>query len=98
MCFDALLDGDANEQSTVELLRGELASATANGLVAATIVVAALVTQGTAPGLVAAMAGGAFVLAILLHQFVLLAGARLVRRRTTVSTGASSTARSGLRE
>jgi len=80
MCFAALLNGDATARPIREIVREELPRSLGNGTVAAAIVVAVLLVEGTGVGLTAAMALGAIVLGAVLHQSLLLCGVGLLRR------------------
>ncbi|MFT4921959.1 MAG: hypothetical protein ACI8XM_001167 [Haloarculaceae archaeon] len=81
MCFEALIDGDANEKSLRTLIREEVGSALTDATVAALTVVVVLLGSGTGPLLTVGAALGAVVLGVVLHQAVLVVGVALVRWR-----------------
>jgi hypothetical protein len=81
MCFDRLRDEETVEASLPAVLAAEWRCALRNGAMAAAIVVAVLLVDGTAVGLVLGSAAGAIVLGTVLHQIVLLTGWGVLRAR-----------------
>jgi len=79
MCYNALTDGDAEEKEMIQLLREEFSAAVKDGAIAATVVLFVLIAGGIGPALVAAATVTTFVLGILLHQIVLVAGVGVLR-------------------
>ena len=79
MCYEALLDGRAREQTLSRLFRGELFAATKNGLVAAVVVALVVGYRGLDLPLMVGATLGAFALGVLLHQLLLVAGVATVR-------------------
>ena len=82
MCFQPLIDNEEASKPPGEIVRGELWGAFREGVLAAGIVLVVLVVNGTPPLLVGGATVGAFVLAILLHETLLVVGLgvrRLVR-------------------
>lgn len=78
MCYDPLVEGDADQPVTA-MLRAELAAAVRNGAVAGVVVLAVLLVDGAPAWVVAASVAGALVLGTVLHQALLVAGALVVR-------------------
>jgi hypothetical protein len=92
MCYEALIGGDAAERPLASLVREEWADAGKDGAVAAAVVFAVLLAEGTGVALVAGATVGAFVLGVALHQAVLLAGVALLRWRAGSPAQAAETA------
>ncbi|MEF8852620.1 MAG: hypothetical protein V5A44_09110 [Haloarculaceae archaeon] len=84
MCYESLVDGEATDRPLATLLRGELRDAFANGLGAAALVVAVLVTSGVDPAVTAAAATGALALGTVFHQTVLVVATGVLRVREGV--------------
>jgi hypothetical protein len=80
MCYESLVDGRAQEESTRRLLRGERWDAFVNGLEAAVLVFVVLLWQGTELPLLVGATVAAVALGYVLHQVVLVAGVSVVRR------------------
>lgn len=78
-CFQCLVEGTYDEKSLSQLLREELPSAAKVGLASAVAVLAVLVMEGMTATLIAGAAIGAFTLAIVVHELVLVAGVGLLR-------------------
>jgi len=74
MCFQPLFDGEEASKPLGDLLRGELWGAAREGVLAAGIVLVVLAVNSTPPLLVGGAAVGAFVLAIALHETLLVVG------------------------
>lgn len=74
MCFQPLVDDEEASKPLGDLIRSGFREATREGLLAAVIVLAVLGLSNTPPLLVGGAAVGAFALAILLHQAVLVVG------------------------
>jgi len=89
MCYQPLVDDEEASKPLGDLLRDGLRSAAREGLLAAAIVLAVLGLNGTPAWLGAAAAAGAFLLAILLHQAILVVGIG-VRRRLTAAGDATA--------
>lgn len=90
MCFQPLFDDEEVSQPLGALLRGELWGAAREGVLAAGIVLGVLAVNSTPPLLVGGAAAGAFVLALLVHEALLVVGLgvrRLVRPRTDAPGG-----------
>jgi len=81
MCFDRLTDEETVETSLRALLAAEWRCALRNGAMAAVMVVAVLLVQGTPAWLVLGSAAGALALGTLVHQTVLSAGWSVLRAR-----------------
>lgn len=81
MCYGPLTNGNATEQSIPALLRSEWYPAIRNGVLAAVIVLAVLLLEGTPLWIILATTLGALTLGIVLHQFVLLVGALALRMK-----------------
>lgn len=90
MCYEALVDEESTEKPVRELVREEMGSAVTDAGIATTAVVAMLLLVGTAPVLVVGAAVATPVLAVLLHQAVLVAGVGIVRWRTSSGESAHS--------
>jgi Mg/Co/Ni transporter MgtE len=90
MCYESLLNGDATEKPVFSLLRGELASALKNGLVAALAVAVVLFWAGGGVVPTALRAVAALALGVALHQAVLLVGIVAVRTRDRAVTAATT--------
>jgi len=80
MCLAALIDGDTDRPFR-ELIREEVVDATATGLLATTLVVAVLGTQGAATVTLAASGVAAFALGVGAQLLLLVVGATILRRR-----------------
>ncbi|MDS0258425.1 hypothetical protein NDI56_03255 [Haloarcula sp. S1CR25-12] len=87
MCFDRLTDDDTAEASVTEVLTAEWFCALRNGALAAAIVLAVLLAQGTPAWVVFASAVGAVVLGSVLHQALLLVGWGVLRARARWGDG-----------
>jgi len=85
MCFHPLVDDEEASKPLGDLIRSGFREAAREGLLAAVIVLAVLGVSDTPALLVAGATVGAFALAVLLHQAVLLVG--LGVRRLVISEG-----------
>jgi len=81
MCYDRLTDEETVETSLPAVLGAEWRCALRNGALAAAMVLAVLLVQGTAPWLILGSAAGAVALGTLLHQTVMAAGWGVLRAR-----------------
>ena len=81
MCFGRLTDEESLEASLPALLAAEWRCAVRNGALAAAMVVAVLLVEGTPAWLVLGSAAGAVVVGTVLHQVVLLFGVGVLRAR-----------------
>jgi hypothetical protein len=80
-----LLSGRVHEQTLRGLFRGELLTAAKNGVIAAVVVALVVGYRGIDLPIVLGSTVGAFVLGVLLHQVLLIAGALVIRARATAS-------------
>lgn len=81
MCYEALYNGDATEESVATILRAELRDALVNGLAAAVIVASVLFGRGADPATLLGLALAAFSLGAVLHQALLVGGVAVQRAR-----------------
>jgi hypothetical protein len=79
--MDSLVDGEAEEEDYAVLVRNELSSGVETGGVAATLVAALLLFEGTGLGLLLVSVAGAFALGFLAQLGVFVAGIALVKWR-----------------
>jgi len=91
MCFQPLVDEEEASKPISDIVRSEITEAARGGVLAAVLVVVVLGLSDTPALLTAGTAVGAFVLAILLHQAVLVVGLG-VRRLVTTDAGGSADA------
>lgn len=91
MCFGALTDGDTTDDPVAGLLRAEMGPAARQGAVTGLAVLAVLLAAGVTTPLAAAATVGAFLLTVLVHQAVLLAGVAVLRWRADGPDAASRT-------
>ena len=80
MCLAALIDGDT-DRPLRELVREEIVDATATGLLAVALVVAAQWMAGAATGALVASGAAAFTLGFGAQMLLLVVGATVLRRR-----------------